>query len=102
MGMRRGHVPYRNSTLTSVLRDRCARVTWRSGVARHAPAHPTLCIRCECATISRARSLGGNCRTAMIATVQPVATQARRSSAWRAARSAPRAAHLAPAVAPLR
>jgi hypothetical protein len=47
MGLKRGHVPYRNSTLTTVLRD----------------------------------SLGGNCRTAMIATVQPVATQIEESIA---------------------
>ena len=47
MGLRRGHVPYRNSTLTSVLRD----------------------------------SLGGNCRTAMIATVQPSAAQIEESIA---------------------
>jgi kinesin family protein 6/9 len=47
LGLKRGHVPYRNSTLTSVLRD----------------------------------SLGGNCRTAMVATVQPVATQIEESIA---------------------
>ena len=47
MGLRRGHVPYRNSTLTCVLRD----------------------------------SLGGNCRTAMIATVQPSAAQVEESIA---------------------
>ena len=47
MGLRRGHVPYRNSTLTTVLRD----------------------------------SLGGNCRTAMIATVQPSAAQVEESIA---------------------
>ena len=47
MGLRRGHVPYRNSTLTTVLRD----------------------------------SLGGNCRTAMIATVQPSAAQIEESIA---------------------
>jgi kinesin family protein 6/9 len=47
MGLRRGHVPYRNSTLTSVLRD----------------------------------SLGGNCRTAMIATVQPSSAQVEESIA---------------------
>jgi hypothetical protein len=47
MGLKRGHVPYRNSTLTTVLRD----------------------------------SLGGNCRTAMVATVQPLATQIEESIA---------------------
>ena len=68
MGIKRGHVPYRNSTLTTVLRDRRGR---RSSAIVPLSACGQLTPRAP------ARSLGGNCRTAMVATVQPVATQAR-------------------------
>jgi len=52
---RKAHIPYRNSMLTSVLRDRCAVLVVQP--------HPRFHL------IGRCCSLGGNCRTAFVSTM---------------------------------